>query len=548
MEIANNSPDVPINENTLVSAATPVRMTLLTAESDFPEWTLSSTPNFKAIAKIALEKFNIDYRLETFISSEGASVVSTRFAAGVDLPDVINYSYAIERVAQLYDNGLLLRLNDLINDNAPHVQGLLDMRPYVKIAHSNANGDILRIPANYVENPQHLIQVLHVRNDWLERIGFTYEDIQTPDDLYLMLKSFQEQDVNGNGKKDEVLSAAGLYAVYDLLNVLGTAFGIPNANMSANAWYYDEKGVIYNCNATDSMKELVSYLNRLFAEGLVDNSIATQGGDQYSQKMMTNQIAAFPGRWWDSVVYNMMLRDRGFDGCEFLPLARAISNNGTPMNYVSAMTGYGGYMFTSSCADPVAFMKFCDWGYSPEGTVMNYYGVEDINVGSEYFQKSIALPGLTMSEIQMDATPFHNEATKSEPMLRYKMGWNQDFSTKASIGAADGVAQEFYTSFTVEKSGKAAVVDFNLNGLNEAVDTYGIPACLFASATEDEAELWNAFTDLWLYMDNTLIRFITGQETLENWDNFIDECNKMGLSSATAIRQARYDRCLTIFG
>ena len=523
----------------------PVVITMLMAESD-TEFALAKTQNFKEIQQIALERFNIDYRLETFISSEGNSVVSTRLASGVDLPDIINFAFSIEKLCDLYENNLILRLNDLIADNAPVLQNLLDTRPYVRLANSNAAGDILRMPANYLENPQHRMRVLHIRNDWLKMIGKDYTQIRTPDDLYEVLLAFQDQDVNGNGKRDEVMTASGANAVYEIYRVIGTAFGLPNASESANAWYYDSTGSIYNCNVQHGMLEMLTFLNKLYSEGLLDDSISNQSGDSYNQKLANNRIAVRTSYWWESVLMNMSVRDRGWEGVEYVPLARPLTAYDNPMVYLTDLPGYGGYMITKSCADPARLMQFLNWGYSDEGGIKNYYGVDDFEIGSDYFKKSVPLPGLTMPPTQMDATDYYVQQMKDEPLLIHKMGWNQEFTPKLSFGNADGVAQEFYISFTVEKCGLAAEIEFNKQGLDDAIFKYGIPACNFASPTVAESDEWSQFTDLWLFMDMTIARFITGQEPLDNWSEFVSECDALGLGRATALRQSQYERCINI--
>jgi len=444
----------------------------------------------------------------------------------------------------LYDNGLILRLNELIQEYCPNYQALLDIRPYLQVAHGNSEGDILRMPANYEETPQHCVQVLHIRNDWLTQIGKTYEDVRTPDDLYVALKEFQDNDVNRNGRKDEVLATSGLYGTFQLMRVLGTAFGSPNTSQSLYAWYFDGNGQVYNCNVTDQTKEMVIYINKLYNEGLISAGFVSQD-NSYNQMLVNNQIAVLSGSWWDSVVLSQLVRNRGWEGVEYVPLGRPITKNDEPIHYYQNLIGYGGYMLTKDCADPAAVMRFYNWGYSKEGSVKNYYGVDNIDVGSEFYTKSIPLPGLMLPDDQMDGTDYYREQLGYEPMLVYKMGWNQNYSPKLFLGNSDMVVQEFFVSFTPEKSGLSAEIDFNKNGLSDVVN-YGIPSCDFASPTLEESNVWNEFSDLWLYMDTTIIQFITGQLPMSEWDSYVSQCESMGLINATSIRQAQYDRCMEI--
>ncbi|NMB95979.1 MAG: hypothetical protein GYA02_05130 [Clostridiaceae bacterium] len=69
----------------------------------------------------------------------------------------------------------------------------------------------------------------------------------------------------------------------------------------------------------------------------------------------------------------------------------------------------------------------------------------------------------------------------------------------------------------------------------------GIPAINFVSPTDEQAQKWEDFSDLWVYMDEQISKFITGVESISNWDNFAAQCEKMGIKEATEIRQEQYD-------
>jgi len=509
----------------------PVTITLMTLESD-TEWKVAETPNFKAIQKILLEKFNVDYQLETALSKEYETTISTRFASGKDLPDIVNYAYSASKMIDLYKNGLILKLNDLIDQNAPDFKTLLGTRPYLTVANGDREGNILRIPASYVENPQHLFSVMTIRKDWLKKVNL--EMPKTPDGFFNALKSFQDQDVNGNGKKDEILTAIG---ISKLNKVLGAAFGVKYMENAANSWYVDKAGKIYNTALTNDAKNYVTFMNQLYAAKLLDNDFLNQTSEQYNGKLYNNLVASEVGAWWDSVLLNTQVRDKGFADAELIPMVPSLSVNGQPMIYIKDLPGYGGFMITKDCNDPAAAMKVINWGYTLEGSQMNYYG--ETGKGGNYYEKATALDGLTLPEYQMQYTAKGKAAAAEEPLLWNKMGWVWELSTKCLIGNADSVAQEFSQSFG--NAGTAADIQFNLNGLNDAVKKYGIPAVNFVAPSTEQSAQWKGYNDLWTYMDEMISKFVTGVEPMTNWDSFIAKCASMGINDATAIKQNQYD-------
>jgi putative aldouronate transport system substrate-binding protein len=530
-----NAPGVssaPVEMQTTEKPA-PVTITLMTMESD-SQYNLKDTPNFKTIQGILLDKFNIDYQLETAISKDYETTITTMFAGGSKLPDMVNYAYSPDKLLNLYQNGLIIRLNDLVDQNAPDLKKLLTIRPFVSFANSDRDGNLLRIPPVYIENPQQVMNFFIVRNDWLKKVGM--DSVKTPDDLYNALKAFQEQDVNGSGKKDEVMEGWGNWGFN---KVLATAFGVPNMTSAIDSWYFDANGKVYNTMLTPEAKNYATFMNKLFTEGLIDQNYLNQTADNSNQKYNNNMVGATMGYWWDGVLNTQNVRSKGFTDAEYIPVSPSLAEPGRdPMIYMSDLGGFDGYMITKDCADPVAAMKIINWGYSTEGTVQNYFG--EPYPGGDYYEAAKPEPGLTLSDWFMSYTEKGTKAAADDPNLWAKMGWNTEVVPMCSIGTADDVAYEFYHSFPPEQCGLGGEIQFNLNGLNTAVDN-SIKAINFAPPTAEEAEQWTGYADLWTYMDEMLGKFISGTEPISNWDSFVAQCKTMGIDDATAIKQAQYD-------
>jgi len=511
---------------------------------------LTDTPNFKVVQERLLEMFNVDYQLETIMPAEYQTVVSTRFASGTDLPDIINFRYPQSRLIDLYKNGLILKLNDLVDAYAPDIKELFEIRPFLVIANGDREGNILRIPQNLVENPQHRMHVLFIRNDWLKALGYDFTDIQTPDNFYEALKAFQDYDSNENNKKDEVFTVAGVFGPWQISNVIGPAFGAINlnGNGASESWYYDDDGKIYHTFLTPEAKTYVEYMNKLYAEGLLDNDFANQTGEQFNEKLFNNQISARVGPWWDGTGNNMNLRNKGFEDAEIVPLGLPITDIGKPMIYTFNLAGNGGYMFTKDCKDPAVAMAVLNYGYTLDGTILSYYGVEDKEIGNEYWEPGNQFEDLKLAPYNvLIGTEFWRTENLAEPLLWDKLGINRGLIPHLMLGGVDDVVLGQVTNFGPTLGGLAGEKEFIQKYLNMAI-SYWIPAISFAAPTDEQASEWEGFSDLWLYMNETFVRFITGEEPIAKWDDYVAQANKLGLDKALDMRQDQYDAYVKIIG
>jgi len=537
--------DVTVAE-TEVSKDAPITITVMMPQSDtnFPR---EQTPTYILTQKLALTYFNIDYQYELVFPAEYETQVSTRLASGGNMPDLIYFAFTQNRLIELYKNGLILRLNDLIESNGPNVKALLDIRPFLAVAHGDAEGNILRLPQNYVENPQHRIRVMHIRNDWLKAIGTDYTKMLTPDDFYNALKAFQEQDVNGTGKNDTIVWGN----VFQIGQSFGNAFGAFNINpdrRSEESWHVDKSGKVYNSLVTSEAYDYISFMNRLYKEDMLFPGFSNWTSEQYNEQLLNNRIAARYGPWWESIVASPRVRDQGFKDAEYVPLGRPMSNTDKPSMVLINLTGGGGIMISSNCPHPEAAMTIIDWGYGLQGSVLSYYGVEDINVGNEYHVKAVDREGLHLADYTMTSTDLFESEIEKEPLLRDKLGVNcGPVIPHVLIGTGDDVALDLW-DFSGPRSGIAGTIQFNVQGLKDATDNYGIPQSVFAAPSDEQASEWLELSDLWLYMDETINRFVSGEEPLSNWNSFVDSAMSMGLDKATAIRQARYDAGKAILG
>jgi len=266
--------------------------------------------------------------------------------------------------------------------------------------------------------------------------------------------------------------------------------------------------------------------------------------EAYNVKLYNNQIAARVGYWWDGLVYTINIRNKGGIAdadCTAVmpPLAK---DPASPKVYNNDIGGTGGFMITKDCAAPEQAMQIINWGYTIEGTQMNYYG--EVFPGGDYYEKAVpARPNMDLGPIQMQPTAKMQAIVKDDPALASRMGWNKGFTTVCWIAeTGDIVAQEFSTM----AGGMASDIDFNINSLNDATGKYAISPINLVFPTVEQSNKLVTYGELFTYMDEMMGKFMTGAEPIANWDAFVAQCHAMDIDGAIAIIQTLYDAYTSI--
>ncbi|MBE6884395.1 MAG: hypothetical protein E7487_07295 [Ruminococcaceae bacterium] len=518
----------------------PVPITLLVPDNNVPEYPRNmDRPVMQKMKEIFLEKFNVDWTLESVIGEKFEETVNTRLAAGTDLPDAINYRFGDSRLLEIYNNGLIIGLNDLIEEYGPNIKhGMMEEIPYLTIANGTADGEILRVP-DAVLNIQHQVTVLNVRYDWIKQLGM--EIPTTPEEFKAYLVACNDQDVNGTGNRDIIFLAN-----YGNMNFsLGTSFGVMNASSASSSWWYDDDMKLYNSMATDNMRDYVAYVADLYDEGLIFPAFSNYTADQWNEVIYNNKAGAGVGAWWDGVIQVGTLSSKGITG-ETVTFRNLENADGESVNVLKNLGGYSGTMITKDCAAPEKVIMMADYFYTLEGSRLDYNG--EIYPGGDYYvavDESKLDPRLqgTLSEGQMEYTEKGQQAMAENPQLWNAMGFNTCTFGRWMIGTAGDIAHEFSTAFA--GTGLACDIDWNLENLNFFIEN-GITQVGFSMPTDEQTAAINEYTDLFTYMDEQIQLFMMCGRDLSEWDAFVEECNDMGLADVTAIYQERFDAYVSV--
>ncbi|MCU6710195.1 extracellular solute-binding protein [Paenibacillus sp. J5C_2022] len=447
----------------------------------------------------------INWQMHPF--SQYNTSIQTRLAAGKDLPDIfaIPPFGAGADVVRYGSEGILLPLDEYINEqNAPNIVKLFEEHPDLKKILTSPDGHIYAVGELMKKVNTLNPRVYMLRKDWLDNLGLS--EPETADDWYNMLKAFKEQDPNGNGQADEIpMIVSHGFADYSLL---GSAFGIyPGSNIWIN-----ENGKLYYQYDQPAFKEFLTFLNKLYNEGLLDPEFASNDEKKTISMVAKGNVGTTPHQLPVVDRYNKDIANSGIEG-EYIPVLPPVNMEGE--RYIIKRSPMGGrYGVLKDTKHPEIAVKWIDYLWaSEEGLLLQNFGIE----GQSYTMK--------------DGKPVFTEYITNNPdglspidSLR-KLGAFPSFLSHQLY--------DFKTQTTPEK-----VVQFADGAQEYMIEPF--PSMLGTS--EEVEELSSLIVDITTYEDEMIQKFVMGNKPISEFDNFVSTLKRMGIERVVEIKQTQYDR------
>lgn len=203
-----------------------------------------------------------------------------------------------------------------------------------------------------------------VRQDWMEKLDL--EEPETLDDFYNVLKAFTEEDPNETGEDDTFgLSTAGLYDIQPFLSAEGVKY----------KYVIDEDGNRTIPMATEDAIPVIEWLAKLYDEGILDSSFATNGGEDMQQMFLSDRVGMVT--YWDAWVglfNNSRLKDDPDTSFEAKGIAGAVGPDGDIMLRRGDPSIW---VMPTNAQNPDVAIEFLEFWHSEEGNILSTLGIED---------------------------------------------------------------------------------------------------------------------------------------------------------------------------
>lgn len=431
--------------------------------------------------------------------------------ASRNLPDLMRTN--LDNAKRFGIEGAFLPLEDLIDKYTKSLKKLLtkDMRKDLRAG----DGKIYCIPQLEAD----LISVgWVVRGDWLEKLGM--KEPETLDDLYKVLVAFRDKDLDGNGVKDTIPLTSNNVGgtIGPVVQVTALCFGT-RYEKRETPWNIERGKMVYT-PTSPRFKEMLMWLNKLYKEDLLDKEFGTQPINPFHEKVTNGKAGAFTQWIAKADLLNTMNQGGknpipGFNLIVIVPPKgphgdRAIETS-TPARYGQSVA------LASSIKDPVLAIKYFDYRYSDEGTLLNQYGIE----------------GVTFNYV--NGKPRHIDSILNDKSGRIpKTVCAQDYGMSLPNNAMRAIIiPEFILPARREGYAKLAKV----RGI------YLPPLPILAYTPEEQKRVGTLMATIMTRQEEYMYKFITGQlDFATDWDGFVQTMSKLGVTEVMQIVNAAYKR------
>lgn len=453
------------------------------------------SPIVKKYEEILGVKFNFIY----LDRSKMAELLNLRIASN-QIPDVMRLS---KDLYQTYmDQGVLLPFSEeTLEENAPTLHGLVKQNAWDSVWDDLKKDELIYgIPTLNINGQFPLVPIW--RDDWLKNVGID-KIPETLEEAEEAFRRFVNNDPDGNGKKDTyALSDKGFNAIFG-------AFG----TQEYGAWLEDDNGKLVYSLTMPEMKEALTLLNRWYKEGLIDPEFIT--GESKGQ-YWANTVSFWNGRIGFSVpgMYYHISKD-----------GETESVNQNYSNFKSLQGKDATYVPGVPIVGPDGKSGTQKWGtYSGNYVVMGKNvqktdgKMEKILQIHEKINSDFDFFKLTVLGIEGE------DYTVEGDVYDRSLFSNKGISTSAAGIDTNGIAYiqnnfEFRSAIAGKDMEYAEKVADFPGYVNKV--WVGLPSSSqFASIVENKGK-------------EAIILFITGQRSLDEFDEYVKEMNTAGLSQLT---------------
>jgi len=470
------------------------------------------------------KKSGINLSFEFFPAKEAKQKLAILVASDSNLPDVVCLGLSDMEVASYGSSGAFLALNDFFDTNSYYIkkrlsEGADKMLPYI----TSPDGKIYTVPKYNPEYGNEWDGRFWINKTWLEKLSLKAPT--TTEELFTVLKAFRDGDPNGNGKKDEF----PLIGSNNGWNTKPSRF-LMNSFIYFNDpcnYLIAENGKLDVAYNKTQWKAGLEFMNKLVQEELLSPLTYTQDNDQFKQ-----------------ILENPDIQLVGSMPAGSMSIFQTDSKRKQDMTHLAPLTGPEGISWatkrpqlfdnfgyvTKFAKDPDVAFRLLDLMWEDEISVSARFGERGVHwdwageteKGMGLYE-GMGIPATIKIIENIWGQPQNAQWSDPAPAFRpYEYG----------VGGQTWDGKSIYDSQYMT----AQAVPFYLNKAPKEI----VLRLLFT--TEENDEIAEISSSLITYVNEQMEGFIVGAIPLSDWDNYVSELDKIGLTRYLEVAQKAYDR------
>ncbi|MDD6188724.1 MAG: hypothetical protein PUB32_03990 [Clostridiales bacterium] len=498
---------------------------LTTTDEAFSFWTCCYTPFYidveyaESSFPVKVEEMtgvNIEYIL---ISPENRAQNLSVLLAADDLPDIISQ-------ANFYYNGVFA--DGITEDN--WFANIYDYREYCpnyfyEVTKDPDDKDIYN--KTFIEDDvvgtfwclrdkAYRQNTIFVRSDWLDRIGWTRDDIVTWQDTHDLLTAF----------KSQIETAFYPCILYSNIESAGTHWNMYDTVAYVSPYggqvFVDENKQVYMAHTTWRDELLMADIAQWFKEGLFDPdwmSTPDMTVDTFRNKWVNDQFGYIVLATSDCSTETGVLDD---PDAQWLALRDPVLEKGQKLHLGDQRSRvyYGSASVSAKCENIPLVMTWIDWRYSESGADFMSWGEENI------------------------AWEYDENGNRKVTEFLYNHPNGQNFTMMLLIYCLNTLCDPGLDINSVHynyPNGELVIEAYEyLDDRSNYDGAYEFPSTINYTA-EQMGEISSYSSDVMTYMQENFLAFVDGSKPMSEWASYEAGFQNVGLPKLLAVYQEAYD-------
>lgn len=434
------------------------------------------------------------------------------FAAG-DLPDFFKTSITTERALKYgVEGGLFYDFTEFL-EYMPNLQKVFKNYPTAENVIIQDNGEIYTLPKISRSSTSSRTRPEY-RTDYVEKVGLNPPE--TVDEFYNVAKAILDAGLTGGHAP--LIPQDEYQFRYRTQPYFYAAFG-----ESIDLDFADDGSgkVVFN-RVSEQYKNYLKYMNKLYAEGILENEYLTMDRATTDARTRAGQAAFFNGS-------GQLLIEEDFpDGIIHLGVLAPLTSefSSTKKSMGTDFISTGGPAISKKCPYPAELCRMFDMWYS----------TEEIVPGSGFWNVCFVygVYGKDWQYIDEERTKFERiipdwwESSSGEYGYKY-ITWEFDY------GLIDHMM--------VGGEGNSLIRQLGYIENDIPYQRERFPAHLIKFRSDEQSLVASKYTDIESYVGEMCGKYIAGIEPIDaTWDAYCATLEKMGINDVLAAYQAAYDR------